>query len=63
MTPILQLQHLQTGYSERTGRTILSQDLHLNLYAGEVTMLMGKNGSGKSTLLHTIAGLLPPWQG
>lgn len=63
MTPILQLQHLQTGYSERTGRTILSQDLHLNLYASEVTMLMGKNGSGKSTLLHTIAGLLPPLRG
>lgn len=35
----------------------------LELYAGEVVLLMGPSGSGKSTLLAMLSGLLPPDQG
>ena len=36
------------------------QNISLNLYAGELTLLMGPSGSGKSTLLALMSGLLKP---
>lgn len=38
------------------GRAVL-EDLHLTLWAGEITALMGRNGAGKTTLLRCLAGL------
>ncbi|PRZ14076.1 ATP-binding cassette domain-containing protein [Nesterenkonia sandarakina] len=39
--------------------TPVLQNLALDLYASEVTALLGANGSGKSTLLSALAGLVP----
>lgn len=38
-------------------------DVSLDLYAGEVVVLMGPSGSGKSTLLAILSSLLPPTEG
>ena len=35
-------------------------DVSLNLYAGEVHVLMGQNGAGKSTLIKVLTGVEPP---
>jgi lipopolysaccharide transport system ATP-binding protein len=39
------------------------QNVHLDVYRGQVVGVVGKNGSGKSTLLQIIAGTLQPSAG
>jgi energy-coupling factor transport system ATP-binding protein len=41
------------------GNTHALQGVDLNLYPGEITVMMGPNGAGKSTLLRALIGLIP----
>jgi phospholipid/cholesterol/gamma-HCH transport system ATP-binding protein len=41
------------------GRTILNS-IHLKIYEGHVTTIIGKSGTGKGVLLKHIMGLLTP---
>jgi ABC-type cobalamin/Fe3+-siderophores transport system ATPase subunit len=55
MSPsVLAARHLDAGH----GRTIIVDDLSLEVAQGTVTALVGPNGSGKSTLLMTLARVL-----
>ena len=38
-------------------------NLKLNLYKGQITVLLGHNGAGKSTLISILTGLFPPTKG
>jgi ABC-type lipoprotein export system ATPase subunit len=51
--------------SFRSGDTDIAviRGVDIELYAGQVTVLMGPSGSGKSTLLHVLAGLDTPTTG
>jgi iron complex transport system ATP-binding protein len=57
--PGFAIQRLRTGY----GRTVVIDDLSLELPAGSVTAIVGPNACGKSTLLRTCARLLQPQAG
>ena len=57
--PAIETRDLCIGYATRAGRRIVHPGLNLQLYAGEVTALLGRNGAGKSTLLRTLCGLQP----
>ncbi len=46
-----------------TGEHTLVDDVSLELYAGEVLILVGPNGAGKTTLLRLLSGELPPTAG
>jgi putative ABC transport system ATP-binding protein len=48
-----------------SGKTMVTavNDVTLELYRGQVALLMGPSGSGKSTLLAILSGLLPPDSG
>ena len=62
--PILQTRQLSTGY--KTGRKsfkVLSEELNLRMYPGELICLLGPNGSGKSTLIRSLSGLQPVLKG
>ncbi|XP_065780156.1 phospholipid-transporting ATPase ABCA3 isoform X3 [Muntiacus reevesi] len=39
------------------------RDLNLNLYEGQITILLGHNGAGKTTTLSMLTGLFPPTSG
>lgn len=61
---VISAQHLDIGY--RTGGEgvkCIHRNLDINLYAGELTCLLGANGAGKSTLLRTLSGSQPPLSG
>jgi energy-coupling factor transporter ATP-binding protein EcfA2 len=57
--PYLQARDVMVGYN---GRAVL-HDVDLDVWPGEIVVLMGRNGSGKTTLLKSMVGLLPARQG
>lgn len=57
--PILSVQNV----NKRFGGTQASDNLSLDLHAGEVLALAGDNGAGKSTLIKMIAGVHQPDSG
>ena len=53
--PVVRMRGLQL----HRGSRVVLDDVSLDVYRGEVVMLMGASGSGKTTLLRTVAGLEP----
>jgi ABC-type multidrug transport system ATPase subunit len=58
--PLGQLRLRASGVRKRYRRRTVLDDVDLDLYDGEVVLLIGRNGCGKSTLLRILAGLLDP---
>src|SRR3712207_4229378 len=52
-TPTLELR----GVNKSFGAIQVLHDVHLKVYPGQVTALVGDNGAGKSTLIKSIAGI------
>lgn len=58
--PVIETSGLKIGYAHKgKARKIVHDALQLQLFAGELTSLLGLNGAGKSTLLRTICGFQP----
>lgn len=51
------------GITNRFGKSVIHQDLDLDILRGEILALIGGSGSGKSVLLRTIIGLQKPASG
>ncbi|MFW6313040.1 MAG: ATP-binding cassette domain-containing protein [Spirochaetota bacterium] len=54
--PILELRHISKAFP---GVQALD-DVHFDLYPGEIHGLMGENGAGKSTFIKIITGVHAP---
>jgi len=54
-TPLLQLK----GINKSFGPVHVLRSVDLEVYAGQVTALVGDNGAGKSTLIKGVAGIYP----
>ncbi len=48
------------AFGQGETRTTAVQDVSLELFGGQINLLMGPSGSGKSTLLAVLSGLLRP---
>lgn len=57
--PFIQIQGLQKAFG---GKKVLN-GVALDIYRGEITVILGKSGEGKSVLLKHIIGLLQPDEG
>ena len=57
--PVVQIRNLWT----RFGRTVVHQDLNLDIYAGEILSIVGGSGTGKTVLLRQMLGLERPSSG
>jgi D-xylose transport system ATP-binding protein len=53
--PTLELR----GVNKSFGAVQVLHDVHMQVYRGQVTALVGDNGAGKSTLIKSIAGIHP----
>jgi putative ABC transport system ATP-binding protein len=61
--PTLRGISLSRGFGQGETRAQALQDASLELYAGQICLLMGPSGSGKSTLLAVLSGLMQPESG
>lgn len=57
--PVVEIRNLWT----RFGRTVVHQDLNLDIHAGEILSIVGGSGTGKTVLLRQMLGLERPSAG
>jgi putative ABC transport system ATP-binding protein len=62
-TPSLRGVKLVRTFGDGTTRRAALQEVTIDLYPGQLVLLMGPSGSGKSTLLAVLSGLLEPDSG
>ena len=60
---ILHTDNLSIGYTSKSGKNVIAQNLNLKLSEGKLIALIGANGIGKSTLLRTITRIQKPLEG
>ncbi|XP_040297886.1 ATP-binding cassette sub-family A member 3 [Bufo bufo] len=63
LIPGIRIKHLTKAFPVNGKRRVAVQDLSLNMYEGQITVLLGHNGAGKSTTLSMLTGLFPPSSG
>jgi putative ABC transport system ATP-binding protein len=61
--PTLIGRHLVRTFGKGSMLTTAVRDVSIDLYPGQIALLMGPSGSGKSTLLAVLSGLLHPDSG
>lgn len=57
--PVVEIRKLWTKF----GKTVIHQDLDLEIYAGEILSIVGGSGTGKTVLLRQMLGLETPARG
>src|ERR1700687_2693743 len=62
-TPTLQGRHLTRTFGEGEVKATALDGVSMEMYPGQISLLMGPSGSGKSTLLAILSGLLRPTTG
>jgi NitT/TauT family transport system ATP-binding protein len=61
--PTLRGRHLTRTFGSGETSTTALHDVSLDLFRGQLALLMGPSGSGKSTILRILAGLITPSRG
>ncbi|XP_004627914.1 ATP-binding cassette sub-family A member 3 [Octodon degus] len=59
----IKIKHLSKVFQVGNKEKAAVRDLSLNLYEGQITVLLGHNGAGKTTTLSMLTGLFPPTSG
>uniref|UniRef100_G1LAT0 ATP-binding cassette sub-family A member 3 n=1 Tax=Ailuropoda melanoleuca TaxID=9646 RepID=G1LAT0_AILME len=60
----IQIKHLYKVFvSKEFGDKVVVNNMSLNLYKGQITILLGQNGAGKTTALSLLIGYYPPTRG
>jgi phospholipid/cholesterol/gamma-HCH transport system ATP-binding protein len=57
--PLIKIRNLNKSFGEK----VILKDLNLDIYQGEILVILGPSGCGKSVLLKHIIGLLTPDSG
>ena len=61
--PTLQARRLVRAFGEGDETTVALRDVSIDLFPGQIALLMGPSGSGKTTLLAVLSGLMRPDSG
>ena len=57
--PVIRVVHVSRNFND----TKAIDDLSVELYRNQITVLLGHNGAGKTTLMNLMTGLFPPDRG
>ena len=60
---VLEATKLCKSFSNEGVQNHVLNDLDLEIYEGDFTVIMGSSGSGKSTLLYSLSGMDKPTAG
>uniref|UniRef100_A0A4W3HH88 ATP binding cassette subfamily A member 3 n=1 Tax=Callorhinchus milii TaxID=7868 RepID=A0A4W3HH88_CALMI len=61
--PGIKIKHLSKVFKAGNQKKLVVSDLTLNMYEGQITVLLGHNGAGKTTTLFMLTGMYPPTSG
>lgn len=56
----IKISHLKKQF---TKHKVAVRDVSLNMFEGQITVLLGHNGAGKTTTMSMLTGMLPPTSG
>ena len=56
----IQIRNLRKVYSNKK---VAVRNLSVNMYEGQITVLLGHNGAGKTTTMSMLTGIFPPTSG
>ncbi|XP_057604984.1 ATP-binding cassette sub-family A member 17-like [Hippopotamus amphibius kiboko] len=59
----IEIQHLYKVFYKGRDAHMAVRDLTMNLYRGQITVLLGHNGAGKTTTCSVLTGLISPSSG
>nr|XP_015801059.2 phospholipid-transporting ATPase ABCA3 [Nothobranchius furzeri] len=59
----IKIKHLTKEFKVGSKTRQAVQDLTLNMFEGQITVVLGHNGAGKTTTLSMLTGLFPPTSG
>ncbi|XP_072454007.1 phospholipid-transporting ATPase ABCA3-like [Notamacropus eugenii] len=59
----IQIKHLSKVFIVNHVKKYAVNDLTMNFYEGQITVLLGHNGAGKTTTLSMLTGMYPPTSG
>ncbi|XP_040604164.1 ATP-binding cassette sub-family A member 17 isoform X2 [Mesocricetus auratus] len=59
----IEIQHLYKVFYRGRSKCIAVKDVSMNLYKGQITVLLGHNGAGKTTICSILTGLISPSKG
>ena len=62
-TPAVSCRQLTKNYGQGNSEVMALRGVDLDVYPGELTLLVGPSGCGKTTLLSVLAGILNPTAG
>src|SRR5438477_4470762 len=63
LTPTMKAWGITRSFGSGDTKYYALRNVSVELYPGQITLLMGPSGSGKSTLLAVLSGLLHPDSG
>ena len=63
LEPVISVRHLNHYFGEGALRKQVLFEINLDIYAGEIVLMVGPSGSGKTTLLTMLGGLRTPSEG
>lgn len=60
---IISAKHLKKVFGDKGNEQVIYNDLNLEIYEGDFTIIMGQSGAGKSTLMYSLSGMDRPNEG
>ena len=60
---VIRTENLEKSFSIGGKKQTILDDLNLEIYKGDFTVIMGSSGAGKSTLLYSLSGMDKPSDG
>jgi ATP-binding cassette subfamily A (ABC1) protein 3 len=59
----IKIKNLRKTFGGYDGEEVAVDNVSLNIYFGQITVLLGHNGAGKTTTMNMITGIFPPTSG
>lgn len=60
---IIEAKKLKKSFGTKNMEQTIFENLDLNIYKGDFTIIMGSSGAGKSTLMYSLSGMDRPTEG